>query len=122
VAHPNDLYIISKTSGFYHFECHDNLVTTERIENDRFKGIFFDSTRNIIWTYSANKILLYNKNFKPLQIKSKDLTSMGINSIQKILIDNKYSNVFIQEENRLLIFTNIYKPYKALFSNYILNE
>ncbi len=91
----------------------------EIFHRDRFKEMIFDSTRNLYWMFNSGKILQYSSATGTKSFISRDLTSMGINNIENLMVDQKFGNIFILEDKRLLMFDDINKPYQLLFSNFI---
>ena len=118
----DDFFILSKFSGFYHFRLSDKNDLTNFIDKDRYREILFDSTGRYFLVYNDRKILLYKSGGKQIKMNSRELEALGINSIQKVLIDNKYRNLFVKEEKRLLLISGLGKHYTSLFNNYVLDD
>lgn len=121
VTKDNILYAISKTAGFYRLSLDDSPLHFT-IENDRFNGMAYDSVRDAFWVFNNSKVLVYKDGFLPLTLSSSFLGGIGVNRIGKILLDSKFGNVFIQEDGRLLHFTDVRNSYTSLFRNYALND
>jgi hypothetical protein len=118
---PSKYYILSKSFGLYSLNPASITINIKAnfIDSDRYNAIIADTTRNLLWLFNYHKILIIDKKGGSMVFKNKQLGALGINSIDNILIDNKFGNIFLKEENRLLLLTDIYKPYIVLFGNYV---
>ncbi len=118
---PSEYYFISKTQGLYGAKVQDTTSATYLLENDRLNGIAYDSLRDIIWAHNSSKAIVYKKGHHPIVIAKDILERFGLNSLVKILPD-RYGNLFIQEDGRLLLFRYPSGPVVPVLSNYILND
>lgn len=70
---------------------------------DRYKDLVYDSLRKTFWAYNYSKIFLHNDRYDSVLSKDK-LSIFGIRKIEKIVIDNKYGNIFLKSFNNLVLF------------------
>lgn len=115
----NEYYFLTKFTGFYH---HAKDGTETAIDKERYKAIVYDKVRQRYCVYNHHKILFYSKGRAPVIYKREDLEAMGVNSIENILIDERYGNIFLCEEKRVLLFTDFSKPPGILFRNYVFKD
>ena len=118
----NEMLGISNIKGFNKVKIEGDSLKVSKLEQNRYVDILYDSLRQMFVVYNNRKILLYKDNQVLFTIERKDLEQRSINNINKIMLDNKYGNVFIQENDRLIYFPDLMRPYRRLFGNYILNS
>lgn len=118
----NELYVVSMFNGFCKFNMNDRTAAPQIIDNDGFRKILYNSGKNYFLLYKNSKIFLYKTDHPSVLLDSKKLDSIGLNNIEKILVDNKYDNVFIHEGERLLMYNGLKQPYQGLFNNYIFSD
>ena len=97
-------------------------VSGDNLEKDRFKDMVYDSVRGDYWLFNSGRVLRYSPVGGLKSYNSRDLSLLGINNIENLLVDTKYGNLFILEDKRLLMFDDINKPYQLLFGNFILDN
>ncbi|PQJ12909.1 hypothetical protein CJD36_003955 [Flavipsychrobacter stenotrophus] len=113
---------ISNIKGFTKTTIDGDKLSTYRVEQNRYDGIAYDSLRQMFAVYNNRRILLFKDNKILYTIDRAALEKRTINNIKKIIIENKYGNIFIQENDRLIYLTDLLKPYHSLFDNYILDN
>lgn len=118
----NIIYSLSKGMGFYSFELKEQTGWSKKITDERFKGLQIDRGHKQFWLHYYNKLFIYNINGYAKSYGIDSLQKRGINSIDNVYIDQKYGNIFIQEEKRLLLLQSIDKPFIQLFENFILKD
>lgn len=116
----DSFYGIHKFIGL--FKSGNTYNSQENIEKDRFKDMVYDSTRGVYWIFNSGRILQFSPVGGKKSYNSRDLSLLGINNIENLLVDSKYGNLFILEDKRLLMFDDINKPYQLLFENFILDN
>jgi len=97
----NEYYYISKTPGFIKVVNKKDTVIFTLLNNERFSGLAYDSLRNIYWAYNSEKVLGFRNDSCVVNLTNTDLHKLGINNIEKILVDNKYGKTFIKETGKL---------------------
>ena len=91
------------------------------IDKDRYKDLIYDSLTGDFWAYNKNKILIYNK--KPIRTYTQEqLYKFGIQTIDKICIDNTYGNIFFKGNERITMYDKYKNSYVELFTDINLKE
>ncbi len=70
-AGSDNYYAISKRDGFYNLHVKGGKAFFGFIDNDRYKGIVYDSLRDCFLVYNNHKILIYQKDQKPFIVSEK---------------------------------------------------
>ncbi len=113
---------ISNIKGFTKTTIDGDKLSAYRIEQNRYDGIAYDSLRHMFVVYNNRRILMYKDNRILYTIDRAALEKRTINNIKKIIIENRFGNIFIQENDRLIYLTDMLKPYHSMFDNYILDN
>lgn len=117
-----DYYVVSRIKGLRKWHIDDTGTAHHFMDDDRLNDVLYDSLRDAIWAYNSSKIVLYKPGSNKLLVIGRTLLErLGLNSFERILIDNKYGNVFIQESGRLLVFRYPAGPFVQVLNNYVLN-
>ncbi len=123
IIYDNNIMLgISNIKGFTKTIIQDGKLISNRIEQNRYDGIVYDSIRQQYIVYNNRRILLYKNDHIVFVIDRDALEKRTINNIKKIIVDNQYGNIIIQENERLICLSDLLKPYRTLFDNYILNN
>ena len=70
---------------------------------DRYRDLVYDSLRKTFWAYNYSKIFLHNAHYDSVLSRDK-LSVFGIRKIEKIVIDNKFGNIFLKSFNNLVLY------------------
>ena len=85
-------------------------------------GIMIDSPHHILWAYGYRALVAHNLlTRKNMSFNQSMLDALGITKIQQMLID-KFDNIFIKDNDRLLVFNYRTRTIKKLLSNYRLDD
>jgi hypothetical protein len=85
-------------------------------------GYVLDSSRNLLWVYGYRTVNIYNlKTGENKVLNPATLDAMGITKIQYLYID-RFGNVFIKDNDRLLVFNYRTRTIRKLLNNYRLDD
>lgn len=100
---------------------HDSL-TIHYVADIKITGIAYDSLLNMLWAYGYKGLRLYDvATNKRHNVGQHLLSSFGINKIEQMFTD-KYGNVYVKDNSRLLVFNYRTRTIKKLFPNYKLED
>lgn len=122
VAPDTSVFFISYIPSTYNCKFSHDSVFANTIDYDRETGIVFDSLHNDLWTYSDSKVMIYHRNTNKFDTLKNIFNSLGLRNVEKILIDNKYGNVFLKDFHKLFIYNYPSGDYRELFTNYRLDN
>ncbi|PQJ12960.1 hypothetical protein CJD36_004235 [Flavipsychrobacter stenotrophus] len=107
--------------GFLRTVPNEGYKVGEYIDQDRCKGIAFDSPRHAYWVYNHNKILIYDRKINKTFIKQQ-LQQFGVPIVEKICIDNTYENIFFKGDKNVTMYNSRNESYTFLFTDFNLKE
>lgn len=125
VTDTNELFMLgSSLIGAYKLKI-DNankMLHVHNIDAGRYSNIVYNQKENMIICYAANKLLLINrKTDTRIQLSQNNLEKLGINAIEKILVDSN-GNILIKDYNTLRIVNPRNGKFSLLFKNYRLEQ
>jgi hypothetical protein len=94
-----------------------NFITT-----DNYSHITYDSLHQFFVLYNNKEIMLFNRKGKKIIIDEEVLSHSGVTNIEKIIFDNKYSNVYIKCYDKLWLFNSKTNICRQIFNSYNLEE
>ena len=87
--------------------------------NERFNDVGYDPATGYIFAYNEYSVSLFRGSPQQLvSIPNTVLRSLGINAVQKILLDATYRNFFVLDYDRLLVYDVGRQGYRKLLANY----
>ena len=99
----------------------DKHISITNLDRDRYSGLVYDSLRDYTIIYNKDNILIYKQNKRIAVITNEMLKKWDIRNIEKILVDNRYGNIFLKEYDKLFVFNTNALSCKTIFYNYRLN-
>jgi len=111
-------YYAAANSGFVRVNKNDSV---SNLDKDRYNELVYDSLRQNCWAYNSGKIYIYGKNSSAI-IQKEGLYKLGIDKAEKIVIDNKYGNIFLKGSNNITIYDYEKNTYRELFKQFNLKE
>ncbi len=123
VNQPGELFMIT-TGGFvnekYIIDSGFRLTTYDR---NRYKELAYDPIRENILAYNFDNVFIYNARNKTDTLISKSkLSEFGVKRVEKILVDNRYGNIFFKGHENLTIYDYELKSYHELFEKFNLKD
>lgn len=95
--------------------------TLKSISGKRFSNICYFAGMDILIAYNSSCILLAKKN-KQIIIDNAMLKRLGIDKIEKIVVDEQYGNVIIKTQDKLISFNTVTRRFINLFAAYKLSN
>jgi hypothetical protein len=115
-------YDINAGSGLSIRIIKNDSITSDVIGLMRPVGLTVDSNENMLWAYGYRSVFIQNLvTRKGIALTTSVLDALGITKIQQILID-KFGNIFIKDNDRLLVFNYRTRTISKLLSNYRLDD
>jgi hypothetical protein len=118
----SEILCISFTKGLAVAREDNGKFVSKAIDQFRYNGITYDSLKRMFLAYNARRVVMLRDGKTTGVIERKDLEARNINSIVKIMPDNAYGNIIIQEGERIITSSDAMKSYKVLFGNYIFTD
>lgn len=116
-------FYITGSIGSRFLDTYGDTVYSFVISSNRGLGYAYDSVNSTIWNYSNSTITIYYVNTgKVIHVPYSILLSIGINKIEKLLIDAKRGNVFIKSHNKLVLYNYTNNTFKPILQNYTLDN
>ncbi len=94
----------------------------EVIDNDKYSDLLYNRVTKTYWAYNNLKITTYNRTDGKAVYSQERLMKFGVNSINKLLIDSTYGNVFIKGNEIISLYDPLTKTHKPLFNDLYLKE
>ncbi len=91
------------------------------IDYDRFREMIYDSFHKMYWVYNQNKILV-RKGDKSTVFDRQKLSDFGVDRVETICVDNKYGNIFIKGNAKVVMVDIDHHTHKEIFESYNLKE
>jgi len=113
---------VSKTKGLMHFFINKDTLIQKQIIPGHLKGLCYDSVNKVTWVYGENSLFYYKQGFEPIVFTKDLLEELGIKKIEKILVDNKFGNIIIQDYKKLFAFDLKNFTFRELLKNYQLTN
>lgn len=115
----SDFYVLSKTTGLNHYQYSGQRLSINVVDYERYDGLCYDSSRNLTWIYKADYIAAYRRDRQILKCNNEMLRKYEVRNVRQLLAD-KYGNIFIRTQDRLLLFNDRNNIIKNLFPDYVL--
>ncbi len=97
----NNILTISNF-GFLHYSYPKNFRT---LSSNRFSGLAINKTADEYWAYNTTTIAIFNKKSNTIRnILPEQLRASGIKSIESIIIDTIYGNIFIKDITNIWVY------------------
>lgn len=113
---------VSKTKGLMHFFLNKDTLIQKQVIPGHLKGLCYDSVNAVTWVYGENTLFYYKQGWEPIQFTKELLDELGIKKIEKILVDNKFGNIIIQDYKKLFAFNLKNFTFRELLKNYQLTN
>jgi len=113
----NELFLLRVGGGCITFNRSKDSLSVIFFDKNRYKHLVYDKIRKVYWTCNTDLISIFGKGFK-YEINKRVLSQLGIRKVENILVDNKYGNIFLKCDDRLLLWDIQKRSYKELYKNY----
>ncbi len=105
VVNQDTMYFNGLGHGFTRLTYNGDTVVLNIIDEQRIKGIAYDTPHRKAWLYSHNHIALYDFNFNKLYNLTELFTKLfGNIYIDDVLISSKYQTVFVKSYDRVFAY------------------
>jgi histidine kinase/two component regulator with propeller domain len=114
---PDSAFIVSGSGCYRAFKSNDHgKFIRHYIDRDRYREVVYDSLRKNCWIYNFDKVIIYEIN-KNNQITKKRPSDFGVEKFEKIVIDNKFGNIFIEGNSDLTLYDCDQNIHRELYPN-----
>ena len=113
--------ISATTIGFFCTRHINDSFVRHYINTERYRGLLYDSFRKMIWAYNNDKITIHFENKDTLLLKA-NVPNLKKQKIEKIVIDNKYGNIFIKGQSNILLYDYELNKSTEIFRNFNLAQ
>ncbi len=122
VVDTSEFFLLSR-SGLFHFRLGESMLSVKQIEDsasihrgEAYTNLTYDSVQQLLWAYNDNAITAYERSGKVrVTIRSNNPGQPGIRNVERIIVDNRYGNVFLKEFDRLLVYNIYTRRYRLLY-------
>ncbi len=118
----SEVLYISFTKGLAAGRESQGKFVARAIDQYKYNGITYDSLTQRHIAYNSRRVVMLKNGKNIATIERRDLEARNINSIVKIMPDNAYGNIVIQEGERIISSSDGMSTYKTLFNNYIFTD
>lgn len=124
IGNDSTIYLIVRTLEYLSIKFGKEIIIDRYSGYTRFKKIAGFLTDNMILMYNESEIVVYNTFTKKRVQLPDELTDLlkKIRKIEKVVIDDKYGNIFINSTNKLFAYNINDKKTQELFLNYRLDN
>lgn len=112
-----DLFLLRSGGGWLIFKRSKDSLAITYVDKNRYKHVVYDKKRKVYWACNVDLISIVGKDFK-YDINKYALSQLGIRKVENIIVDNKYGNIFLKCDDRLLLLDIQKRSYKELYKNY----
>jgi two-component sensor histidine kinase len=100
---------------------HDTLFITQLAET-KITGMTADTVLRLVWAYGFTSVFLFDPlTDKKYRVPEGLLKAFGITKVEQLQVD-RYHNIYIKDNGRLLVFNDRTRTIKKLFPNYRLDD
>lgn len=116
VYNHSNIFIASKT-GFYVIAYQQNRTRRQVFDVDRYEGLVYDSVRQNFLAYNQSKVFIRGHDDKDYIISKDQLANLGLEQLEKIIIDNSYGNIFFKSNEKLVMYNYETRTSTQLFAD-----
>ena len=118
IVYGHDNVFTASKEGFSKIQLNNNDITRFFFDNDRYKGLVYDSIRQNLLAWNNGKVFIHFHNGKDTIISKDGLIRLGVKQMEKIIIDNTYGNIFFKSNEKLVMYNYEKGTYTQLFEQY----
>lgn len=106
-------YCITGANSYCSYKVEADTLVYTTLAYGRYNGIVYDSALYCFFVYNDNNILIH-KGSDIYRIREKDIGLLGIKKIKQLVVDSKFGNIFINDDDKLWVYNYYSRKFNSV--------